>query len=919
MRCWIRPALSLVVLCAVAHPARPSELDLRRYVPVVPYRGFSGDFGDEPYTYMDVEDTSVSQASPELNYGRSERLVIRAGSDDKILIAFRQLNRAVTVGSKVTGVELLLYPDGVFDPLTRISLYRVLLPWRDGGSDGKAQPWAATYNDRYAGSGIHRRPWTRAGAGGVGSDRAQTPSASGTLGESWDNDRGAFVLSAPGMTDDLNYWLSKHYRNYGWVIVAEGGQADIRLFSSDILDETRRPLLRLTFKERKVEKPDLPDLDVTYIERTPRYQRYHDNGRMSYERKMFRGDNVGIMKYPDFSDTRKWPDRGEKVTFTAHVKNAGERPLTGPVSYRWTLNDRVVKEGAFTGRLRPWEEWTATFEWAWDVDFSDPRNLVLTFEVDPADEFQEITKNNNLVEKYMGAKTLKYWVEEGTYEYVKDYPTVYGSYSFEDYLQWHFTVWNETYLDKSRFDDIAPDGCLARVALDDFGIVPNGVLQGPIHRPHDKPAFDFDGEWGTTWEIGKGQSKDQEDNFLRFLRSRRLVLESSLLHEASHQTLGAYDIYWSNIEYSEPTDPRGKCKLKDETGYYIPRGDWYIYGGLMGGEDTRPNPQYWEGTGLYACNSVGGFNTNLAYRNGFYGEWQYDLPQECRVRLLSMDGTPLPGAEVSIWQAHSNTIDEQGLVASGLRADSDGLMRLPDQDSLEPKDYTTLTGHTFRARNPFGRYDVVGENITLLVRIDYNGQRDYAFVRTTDFNRGFWAGHKDAYALPLRCRISPAPDIDWDTNVARGAQVTATTGQETAALMVDDDLETAWSGGTTKPGDCIQLDLGGEYTLAAVRLVQKDGSVWFYQRFKIEVSDDPEFGETAQLLAEQAPKPFSIAMSNDKDINYERPSDRWVTYAGKPVSGRYLRITALQGGPAALSEIRVYAKARNPAERSSRG
>ena len=58
--------------------------------------------------------------------------------------------------------------------------------------------------------------------------------------------------------------------------------------------------------------------------------------------------------------------------------------------------------------------------------------------------------------------------------------------------------------------------------------------------------------------------------------------------------------------------------------------------------------------------------------NTIYGEWQYDLPRRCLVRLLSLDGTPLPGAKVSIWQAHSNRIDEEGHVASDLVADGNG-------------------------------------------------------------------------------------------------------------------------------------------------------------------------------------------------------------------------------------------------------
>ena len=899
-------SLSLALLAGIA--ARGDEVLLRRYEPITVYAGFSDDLPrGENYVYMDVEDTMINPRDPDGNYGAVRQLQLGA-EGPKILVAFRNLNRAVTVGSRIDGAELRLTPIGPFNPQSRIAVCRVLLPWRDGGARAAANPCAATWRDRYAGQGIFGRPWTTEGAAAAGIDHAAVPSLQATLGDCWDADTGVFRLTSDRMRDDVVDWLGRHYRNYGWLIVldpAAAGQT-VSLASSEAPDAEVRPALHVAFTPQPLVRPDAPDLSVTFIERTPRYRRYHDNGRTTYERKDFRGDNVGIMKYPVNADSPKWPEPGDTVTFTAHVKNVGSRPVTGPVAYRWTLNDRLIGEGLFEGPLEPWAETSASIEWTWIVDHADHRNLVLEFEVDPAHKIPEITENNNAVSKYAGARTLKYWVEESTYEFVKDYPTIYGSYSFEDYLQWHMTVWNETYLDKSRFDDIAPDGCLERVTLDDFEIVPDGVLQGPIHRAYDKPDFDFDGEWGTTYELGKGRSAEEEENFKRFIRSRRVVLEGSLLHECSHQVLGAYDIYWSNIEASKPEEPVGKLKLRDETGYYIGRGSWYFYAGLMGGDDTRPNDHYWESTGLYAANSIGGFNTNLRFRNGFYGEWQYDMPRECLVRLQTADGRPIPNARVTIWQSHSNRIDEEGLVAADLEADAWGILGLPDQDSLEETDVTTRTGHTLRKWNPFGRPDVVGENITLLLRVDAFGQRDYAFVRTTDFNRGYWRGFRERYELPISCRICPSEDIDLASDAAEGCAAYATTGEGTVAFLTDGNVETAWEGGRAEPGDYVQIDLGASRDIGIVRLVQDRAHGNFYDRFRIEVADDRSFAGGARIFAVQVPWRFRWAMANDKDFNPDRHSEQWVTYANTPVPGRYLRITALEGGPCTLSDIRIH-------------
>lgn len=916
----MRFAVCAAVLCAAAATTRADETFLRRYTPVTVFAGYSPDVNGgrgDTYMYMDAEDAWISSLDHAVNFGASRVLRIPFASD-RLLIAFRGLDRVFPHDTVIDDVELLLVPEGTPNPDATFLIYRLERPWRDGCGDGTRAPQSVNYKVRFSGDERTARPWAENAARGAG-DAAVNPSLKGRLGDFWDAKRGALVFRGGTLADDLRRWLARRQTNHGWMLKLDflptkGREIPLNLVvnSSEAVQEEFRPALRVVHHREPRPKPDLPDLDVTFIERTPRYTRYHDNGRTSYERKLFRGDNVGIMKFPDHADEKKWPDTGEKVTFTAHVKNAGTRPVDGPVPYRWKLNDRVLASGSFEGRLEPWAEWTASVDWVWLVDHADHRTLLLEFEVDPADQVPEISEHNNVVAKYVAAKTLKYWVEKSVYEYVKDHPTPWGSYSFEDYLQWHFNVWNDTYLDKSRFRDVAPDGCLERVTLDCVEIVPDGALQGPVHRLNDQPDTLFDGEWGTSWEVGKGRPAKDEEEFLAFLRRHRVMLEPSLLHECSHQTIGAYDVYWSNIEPSEPHRDVGKCKLKDETGCYITRGSMYAYPGLMGGSDSRPSIDEWDGTGLYEVNTVAGVNTNVAFRNGFYGEWQYDLPRDCFVKLLAGDGTPLPGAKVSIWQSHGNRIDGDGLVARDLVSAADGTLRLPDQDSLEDADYTTLTGHTLRKKNPFGRLDVVGENITLLLRVDALGQRDYAFVRSADFNRGFWAGQRERFEFPVRCRIVPSDRIDWSVNVAAGARVTASLGAESASNLTDDSVETAWDGGGARRGDWIEIELPAALNVGSVRLVQNDAHGQFFQRFLIATrataGDPGSPAARSELLAAQAPERFSLAMTNDKDVNPSRPDERWITYAGKPRAARVIRIEALDAGHARLSEIRVYAE-----------
>ena len=914
----VRASLALSLFAAAAAAADRQELLLRRYVPIEVYVAYNPGVeamrADCRYTYMDVEDTYIAADRPDANFGRSERLIIADPEHDKILIAFRQLYRAIPPDMQIKNVELLLVPDGEIDRDAVIELRRVLLPWRDGASDGEYPACATTYRDRFTGDGDFRRPWTTAGGD---ADCAAEPSFTGSLASLWDADRQAFVISGPGLAADVTEWLGRYYRNYGWMISVKSGHkptAPLKFFASDVLEEAHRPALRIVYDHpaKRVLKPrHLPDLDVTYIERTPRFMRYNDNGRTTYFRRDFHGDRPGVMIDPDYDEYQKHPREGDLVVFVAHVKNASDEPYHGPLSYRWTVNDRVVLECTADSPtavvdLAPWQEFTTRLEWEWHVDSADHRRVVVEFEADTDRTVDELSENNNAVRKYVAAKTLKFWVERSAYEYVKDYITCWGSLSYEDYLQWHMDVWNETYFDKSRFDDCAPDGMVIRTTLDDFEIVPDGLLGGGIHRPEDRLDPRFDGEWGTEWAPFDTDREDALRDYYNFLQSHRVTLEPSLLHELSHQVWGAYDIYWSNIEPSTPTEPVGKCKVKDETGNYITRGSWYVYAGLMGGDDTRPNPSYWESTGLYSAVSAIGANGNARFRNGFYGEWQYDLPRDCYVRLTSPDGVPLTGATITLWQQTWAGITNENLVAENVPVGADGIVRLPDQDSLDDADVTTFTGHTLRKHNPWGRIDVVGQNITLLMQVNAFGQRDYRFVRVLPYNKAYRAGHTESYTLPMPCRICPSNEIDFGVNVARDARVITTRTADQAGNLVDGDVTTSWHGGAAAAGDSIEIELAQPMRVGVVQLVQNEGFGQFFRRFAIKTRGAE--GSAWRAFDQQVPWPFGDAINNEKDVNPDRPSERWVTYAHAPELTKVIRIEALDGGHAQLSEIRVFAE-----------
>src|SRR5712691_11827429 len=84
---------------------------------------------------------------------------------------------------------------------------------------------------------------------------------------------------------------------------------------------------------------ELPDLDVTYIERTPRYARY------VLDYTLMPGDPFRVPRLCAGTENDKHePDPGETITYTAHIKNKGGASSV-QAGFVWTVNGTVVDQG----------------------------------------------------------------------------------------------------------------------------------------------------------------------------------------------------------------------------------------------------------------------------------------------------------------------------------------------------------------------------------------------------------------------------------------------------------------------------------------------------------------------------------------------------------------------------------------------
>jgi hypothetical protein len=849
------------------------------------------------YKYWTVYDTTLVQTNPEADNGGAPYLEL--GNGRKVLLKFGDLPRAVGVAREIADGGILLTlvrPVTGRKPLIRVR--RVAADWGEGAGPAEKTRWAATWNARHTASGGSARLWKTPGLGPHDTLPSSAKAAVTPDGKH---------IAIENLGADLRDMTAREWANFGWVLECDAQQA-VTVFSSQAARPALRPLLRIGLRNR-APLPNDYDLSVQYIERSPEYYRYDPSGD-AYTRRGPEG--VGVMDKPGYADTQKWPKNGEKVTFTAWAKNQGAKPIPG-LRWEWRINDVVVSSGRTNKTLEPGRRLSFRQSWAWKADHSDHRDQTVRFAAFPLKPVRECSLNNNVLTDCIEALNMGFWAEQSYVEEFVKAPIATGSYSFEDWVQWQLRIWNDVYMDRSRYPMLAPDGSRERIRAQRITVVPDGTLAGGVHMPGDRNDFHFDGEWGFEWN-----DRDPQDskNYIEICRPQQ---ERAFLHEISHQ-MGLVDLYVQNIDASLPDGTRGKVELKPEPmTTVLTRGMIDPYGGLMGGGDTRPrapmkrlaltdfDASFDDDTyDLYSSNSIGAFNSNLGYRRGFFGEYMYDLPQRIILRIVGADGKPVPNAAVRVYQQRGGRFYNDPPVFTGV-TDADGLFPLPNRPTGEPWPVKVATGHVFRD-SPWGRLDVVGGNGVFLVNAQANGQSEWQFAKLHEFNVAYWLGARGTYTCDVKMQMAPcriAPE-----NLAKGATVTDSRGdieKENAARLADGDLGTRWFGGG-RAGDWVQIDLGKTMDIAEIRLIQNGRAGDFWRRFRIEVASRPEqFGTPAARTVALEPD-WQWAAAHRRDVNPTN-FDLWtVTYRCAPTPGRYLRVISLKDWGGTLSEMEVRAK-----------
>ncbi|MBI2908910.1 MAG: hypothetical protein HYX92_14805 [Chloroflexi bacterium] len=282
------------------------------------------------------------------------------------------------------------------------------------------------------------------------------------------------------------------------------------------------------------------DLDVIYIERTPKYR---------------------------YQGPKTFPDPGEQVTFTAHVANKGgvSTGVSSPaMSIRWQVIDpggRVIADLASSPGvvIRPAEIAAFQLGWAW-VD--GPYQVRFVVNEDGRIREGAFTNNNDLA-VYANALTVGFAINASLYDWMNSAmsgeldvgrfywftrPASSGpfrarTYSLEDWAQRQVAQLNE-YFAGSEIEHM--DGAansLPRVALQQIEIIPdadNLSSNSPLPQKGDWATLDL--VWGFPARLPKDQvpggcylAGDQGASaWYRYYHPGARNVEYSLIHELGH-------------------------------------------------------------------------------------------------------------------------------------------------------------------------------------------------------------------------------------------------------------------------------------------------------------------------------------------------------------------------------------------------
>jgi hypothetical protein len=502
------------------------------------------------------------------------------------------------------------------------------------------------------------------------------------------------------------------------------------------------------------------DLQVMYISRTPRYPRYcpeytyywvtEPSGFGPYLFSAATSLGCG-----QDGSTQRWPNVGDTVYYSAHVRNRGTNTWMAPLTMKWRVDGQVTSTVTGGFYLAPGEVWDGNVysPGPWDGEMHE-----VSFTIEATDSHAD---NNERVIWTKSAPFLTYVdisaIEDFREQSTPNYPQA-ATEDFLDWLQRHAARMNQMFADMGSakrvhydvldvLNDHDPDPNVDTIY---WGVFPFRYYGHPYTDPRSPGYYHADDD-----------------------------IDYGLCHEMSHQ-LGLIDIYQMDIAAEQ--------NLVSNMGYSaVPC--------LMNG--CSP---------FYSEFSAEGMNQWADIVHGYYGQYMYHLPQQIKLRILDYYGQPLAGATVKMYQLAERP--EGKVIANQIKAqgvtDASGEWTLPNvpiDPGLVPPTFAGDVLHD----NPFGYVAVVGSNGVLHFKVEYDEFVDYTWLDITQANVAYWQGQTDTAVFERQVSIGgglqyyPPADMtelnaaNWSSWAQDG---TITLSDDTAWKQVGDaSLKGVFTGG----------------------------------------------------------------------------------------------------------------------------
>lgn len=453
------------------------------------------------------------------------------------------------------------------------------------------------------------------------------------------------------------------------------------------------------------------DLDVTHIERTPRY---------------------------DYDAAKNNPAPGDVVTFHAHVRSWGSSPLAA-VGYRWQIDGATVATGTLTN-LSPGEERVVTRDWTWLAG-----DHWVQFTADPANAIAESSEANNEIEDRINAIIAGFWVEQSAFDYFHQYQRDLGigSNSWQDWIQRQMRRQNQLYV--AAIWPNAPAGVLDRVRIDKIVVVPDGALplHGGVATNHpDLSDRTVDLMWGFPANQIPPYSSFYADH-TTVSESNPFYVEQSLIHELGHARY-LIDSYGFDVHNTAHHGGYDSVQIWEGSTYvagstYMPYLAWdeVLHYNTSGGVMSGPYGFQWSPYEAGALNLIAGQRATCGNYNApcNIGVYLQNLPERNHIRLVDESGAPRALASLRVYRATSGP----------------GWYGKTFDNSYDAEYVTGADGYAHLPRNPFTGGPPLGHsygiaNGIMILRVEHAGQVWYRFVEAADFNMQYWAGNtQDAW------------------------------------------------------------------------------------------------------------------------------------------------------------------------------